>query len=172
MQIGILADTHGRARLASKGIRLLIDEGAEHIVHCGDIADVGKSCLPVLSLLPRGRTTFVFGNTDTDIESARAFAEQHGMTCLGYAGVIGLAEKRIAVTHGHDSALMMELLTLEPLPDILLLGHTHVPNDQIELSPRRINPGSLYDPRAGSTTGVLILETSTEQVRRLVVLDT
>jgi hypothetical protein len=90
VKIGILSDTHGNAQATKAAICLVMSEGAEHVVHCGDLADVGQSCLPILQLLPHGRASFVFGNTDTDTGAARVFAAEHPLTaaCLSYEAPI------------------------------------------------------------------------------------
>src|SRR5262245_12700791 len=97
MRLGILADTHNELARTRLAIRQLRDAGAEALIHCGDLAN--GPIVETLSVLP---AWFVFGNHDADMvrELERA-AEIHGVTCLGWGGVVELAGKRIGLAHGH-----------------------------------------------------------------------
>src|SRR5690606_20378002 len=49
----------------------------------------------------------------------------------------------IAVHHGHNASLMLNLLA-DPDLDLLFTGHTHVAKDEMEGNVRVINPGAVY----------------------------
>ena len=61
MRIGILSDTHDQVQRTKSAVAMLVEGGAETLIHCGDltIADVVDEC----SVLP---CYFVFGNCDYD----------------------------------------------------------------------------------------------------------
>jgi len=40
MKIGIISDTHRKVKKTKKAISLLIENGAEFIIHAGDIVEV------------------------------------------------------------------------------------------------------------------------------------
>ncbi len=96
-------------------------------------------------------------------ELQRAAAEC-GATCLGWADVVELDGKRIAVAHGHMSYDVRRLLAAQP--DYLLTGHSHIAADTIERSVRRINPGALH--RASEFT-VALLDSDSDGLRFVAV---
>ena len=118
MKVGILSDTHDQVARTATAVALLVDAGAEALIHCGDIT------VPQVVYEVTGPPSyFVFGNCDEDLDGLRRAIATVGGSCLEYGGVITLGERKIAVTHGH---LEREFHRLEDLgPDFLLSGHTH-----------------------------------------------
>src|SRR4051812_39626416 len=108
MRIGILSDTHSRVRRTRLAVRLLIAEGAQALIHCGDLtnSEVVEEC----SALP---CYYVFGNNDFDESELSRFMRLGGGICLGKGGELTLAERRIAVTHGDSSQEIRRLAALE-----------------------------------------------------------
>lgn len=147
MRIGILSDTHDRRERTARGVRLLVDAGAEALIHCGDLTepDIVYECAG-----PPGY--FVFGNNDDDEDGIRAAIAAIGGTCLGFGGEVTLGGRRIAVTHG-DSAQEVRRLAAAG-PDYLLFGHSHIPTDAREGPTRWINPGALH--RAAAWTVAML----------------
>lgn len=146
MIIGLLSDTHDQVARTRSVVSLLVAQGAEAILHCGDITtpEVVHEC----SLRP---SFFVLGNCDHDHRLLAQAIEQIGGTCLGRGGIVELGGRRIAMTHGHLDSEIWRLAALEP--DYLLSGHTHHPHD-IQKGPTRwINPGAVYraSPRTAAT---------------------
>ena len=141
MRIGILSDTHDRLTRAALAVDRLVKEGAEALVHCGDLTrpDMIVEC----AVLP---FYFVFGNNDFDEPGLRRAAAGAGAICRGRGG------RRIAVTHGDSTREMRRLSGLGP--DYLLFGHTHQPADARDGSTRLINPGALH--RAPAWTVALL----------------
>ena len=87
---------------------------------------------------------FVFGNHDADsVPQLQAAATAVDAHCLRWAGEICLAEKKIALVHGHLSTDTKQLLSRNP--DYLFSGHSHVSRDVLTGQTRRINPGALHD---------------------------
>ena len=156
MRIGILSDTHDQLATTHRAVSLLQREGAEVLVHCGDLT--GPEIVRACAVLP---FVVAFGNHDADNLPTleRAIAENGG-TCLGSGGIIELAGKRVAVVHGHVG--MKDLLAAKP--DFLLHGHSHIAADCIVDGTRRICPGALN--RAESLT-VALLDTDTGLLRTL-----
>ncbi len=162
MKIGILADTHGAVTRAQRAVELLIAEGAEVLIHCGDLNT------PEIVAACSGRPLyFVFGNHDCDVvpDLLRA-ADEHHATCLRWGGEVMLGEKRIAIVHGHLTMDLKPLLDAEP--DYLFSGHSHMPADWQHGRTRRINPGALF--RADKFT-VALLDLITNDVSFLTVPD-
>ncbi len=139
MRLGILSDTHDQIARLREAIHLLRGEGADVLVHCGDItrAETVAACagLPCY---------FAFGNHDADDVPGlgRAMADARAV-CLGWGGEVTLAGKRVAITHGHMTTDIRRLLAGRP--DYLLTGHSHIAHDRQEGPTRRINPGALHE---------------------------
>lgn len=162
MLLGILADTHDRWKLTRVAVTLLRDEGAEVLVHCGDLST--PKILNECALLP---CYFTFGNHDADnVPYLRKAASKTGAICLEWGGEFTIAGKRVAVTHGHMRSDVQALLAAKP--DFLLFGHTHQFEDRMEGETRRINPGALH--RAELPT-VALLDPATGVLRALSISD-
>ncbi len=136
-RIGILSDTHDKVERAIAAVERLVAEGAEALIHCGDLCGT-----EIVYVLERRPSYFVFGNNEWDLTGLRRAARDTGSTCLERGGIVELASKRIAVTHGHLDREMRKLLAASP--DYLLTGHSHVRHDYHEGTTRRINPGALH----------------------------
>jgi putative phosphoesterase len=160
MRIGIISDTHNRLPRTAAAVELLRGEGAEILIHCGDLT--GAEVVLTCGVLP---SYFVFGNNDADNVPALLRAiEKVGGDCLRWGGEVTLAGKRIAVAHGHMHTDVRRLLAAQP--DYLLSGHSHIPSDTRAGPTRRINPGALH--RAAEFT-VALLDLETDGLRFLTV---
>lgn len=150
MQLGIISDTHDQVARTARAVAALKAEGAEALVHCGDLTgpDVVYEC----GALP---SYYVFGNNDFDEGGLRAAMEAVEGRCLGVGGVLELAGRRVAVTHGDVPRRLRELAAARP--DYLLLGHSHAAEDRRDGPTRWINPGALHRARRW-TVALLDLE--------------
>ncbi|MBV8382016.1 MAG: YfcE family phosphodiesterase [Planctomycetaceae bacterium] len=157
MRIAILSDTHDQLARTRVAVRWVVDQGAEALIHCGDLTgpDVVYGCAALPSY-------YVFGNNDFDVEDLRRAMSDVGGVCLGRAGEVTLAGRRIAVTHGDLSGEMRRLAARSP--DYLLFGHTHRRVDERMGPTRRINPGALH--RAAAWT-VALLDLGTDSLQFL-----
>ena len=137
MLVGILSDTHDQVHRTRTADDRLVSAGAQILIHCGDLtsAAIVYEC----SKLP---SYIVFGNCDWDCGSLRQAIEQVGGTCLERGGLITLAGRRIAITHGDSDAELRRLAAMEP--DYLLSGHSHRASDRQRGPTRWINPGALH----------------------------
>jgi hypothetical protein len=158
--IGLLSDTHGRLATATAAVRILIANGAQHLLHAGDVG--GEDIIQLLAGIP---AAFVWGNNDFDRASEAAFATHLGVNCLDDFGEVELDGKKIALTHGDDNKLVRRILD-EQKHDYLITGHTHIRHDRRVGRIRCINPGALH--RAGVKT-VALLDTSSDSLRSIVV---
>jgi putative phosphoesterase len=159
MQIGILSDTHDKLGRAITAVEQLVAAGAEVLIHCGDL------CGPqMVYALERRPSYFVIGNNEWDLGGLRRAARDTGSTCLEWGGTVELANRRLAVTHGHLEKELRALLATRP--EYLLTGHSHVQHDYREGPTRRINPGALH--RAAEFS-VALLDLKTDELRFLPV---
>ena len=160
MNIGILSDTHNRLKRTQVAVDLLVNAGADILVHCGDLATA--KIVRICSVLP---LYFVFGNHDADnVPELRSAAEEVGANCLEWGGSFECCGKRIAVTHGHLADERKTLMATNP--NYLLSGHSHLAMDQMDGNTRRLNPGAIF--RVG-TPSVAMLLPATDEFRLIVV---
>jgi hypothetical protein len=156
--LGILSDTHGKVDAAAEAVQLLLEHGAEYLIHCGDVGSEG-----VLDQLAGHPAMFVFGNTDWDRKELARYAGDIGIVCGHEQGKLSFDGKLLVVTHGDDERLVRRVIADQQV-DYLLVGHTHQPMDQRQGRVRIINPGALY--RAAVKT-VAVLDTAADTVKVL-----
>lgn len=154
--LGVISDTHNRARRCREAIDRLRDAGARAFIHCGDVGEEA-----VFDAMAGETVWFVWGNTDLHRPSLARYASELGLTCLDTGGELTFAGRRLYVMHGDDSEKVRDICDLaergdDPAatPDYLLTGHTHVPHDRYCGSLRWINPGALH--RARPKTAALL----------------
>lgn len=153
MKILVLSDTHGDTSKAEKAIRS--NKGVDLIIHLGDYF---RDAQKLSSLFPNIPIEYICGNSDFLIDNVPA------------EKMIEVCGKRIFLTHGHRYSVKWDYERLinkakEQNADILLFGHTHIPelimNDRFYL----LNPGSTSEPRADSDESYAIIEIDNDQVR-------
>jgi uncharacterized protein len=160
MRLGILSDTHDQQPRTRRAVELLLAEGADVLIHCGDLT--GPEMVTACTVLP---CYFVLGNNDADnVPELRRAMTEAGAICLEWGGEVTLAGKRVAVTHGHMHTDVRRLLAARP--DYLLSGHSHIAADRRDGPTRRINPGALHQADEFS---VALLDLETDDLRFLTV---
>jgi putative phosphoesterase len=160
MRLGILSDTHDELARTRLAVQLLRDEGAEALVHCGDLSS--PPIVMACAVLP---FWFVFGNQDANnVPALQQAAAESGAICLGWSGEIDLDGRLIAVAHGHVSYDIRRALASRPR--YLLSGHSHVASERRDGLVRRINPGALGE--ADQWT-VALLDLQGDELRFLTV---
>ncbi len=148
MKIYVLSDSHDSAIFAPF---LEICQDADMVIHCGDgnrDVDDLKSVLscPVFS---------VKGNCD--------FSGQREL-------LFDVCGKKIFVTHGDFYGIKNGLSTIsfrakQVKADVVLYGHSHVPDITYKDGVCFINPGSLTQPRGGKVATYCILEITGETIK-------
>lgn len=153
MKILVISDTHGDTRKAEKAIRA--NRGIDLMIHLGDyIGDAQK----LSALFPGIPIEYVCGNCDfinNDIPAEK---------------MLEVCGKRIFITHGHRYSVKWgyERLIyrgLEQEADIVLFGHTHIPELMEEGQTYLINPGSTSEPRGYSDASYAIIEIVNDQIK-------
>ena len=153
--LGLLSDTHGRAEIARDAVELLVRQGAEMLLHLGDIGSLAVIDALVAVGQIDGRQVqshLVFGNCDWQTEALTKYARALGVMVHEPAGELTIDGKRIVFTHGHIQAVLDH--AIESGADYLLHGHTHVQADDVIGKTRVINPGALF--RASRHTAALL----------------
>ena len=127
MKIGLLSDTHKKVEYAQAAVDHLVSEGAEFLIHCGDI--VKEEMLQQLKNSGR-RYVAVYGNNDPHL------AEVHNRYNL--------------VQEPHYFKLAKTTFKLMHLPfymsadaEIVLFGHTHTFECDFKNGTLFLNPGEV-----------------------------
>ncbi|MDP6542502.1 MAG: YfcE family phosphodiesterase [Phycisphaerae bacterium] len=162
MLIGLLSDSHANALRLENAVALLIEHGAEVLVHCGDI--VAADQLAILAY--RGADVYlVAGNMDRRpeklAEEARGFSVNFAADFLEVP--LGDGRHLIAL-HGDNQQLLNEFITGRQFPYICH-GHTHRTANKTYGPVRVICPGALDGPRKPKYPTVAILDTDSDTVK-------
>lgn len=147
--------------------KLLLDRGANILLHLGDINS--QAVIDALVLNYPGREEqaevhLVFGNTDYDADLYEGYAKMHGLIVDHPVGTLRLGDKTVVFTHGHLSYVMQQAIAQGAT--YLCHGHTHKKADCVIDKTRVINPGALS--RANPYT-VGLLDTVLDKLEFLVV---
>lgn len=143
--LGLLSDSHGRASTTQRAVELLLEAGADVLIHLGDVGTVQVIDAMLATHPATGQPIevhMVFGNTDWDARALAEYARHMGMTVHEPSGTLEVDGSTVLFTHGHLDAVLRQLLEREP--DYLLHGHTHRVQDQQQGATRVINPGALF----------------------------
>ncbi len=160
MIVGLLSDTHGDADMAVAAVRLLLEHGAEYLVHCGDVGTTA-----VLDAMAGHPAMFVYGNTDADRAELARYAQDLHIACGQEEGKLAFNGKLAVVAHGDIPGIIRRVLNDKKV-DYLFVGHTHRMHDERFGKVRIINPGALH--RAAKKT-VAVLDTVKDQLEFLEV---
>ena len=125
MKIGIISDTHTKVKKAKNAIELLIKDGAEFIIHAGDIVEV-----ETLELLKNCGVRYiaVYGNNDAHL------GYYHGKYNL-------VQEPHYFKLAGIKFKLMHLPYYMAPDADIVIFGHTHEFESDYKNGTLFLNPG-------------------------------
>jgi putative phosphoesterase len=140
MKIGVLSDTHDRTDTTAEAIRLLVERGAELLLHCGDI--VSPTTVRLFDSIP---THFVFGNWDDEHELIPVIREVDGMPHRDF-GHLTLAGKQIAWVHSHRHGQLQRLEQSNDY-DYVFYGHSHITETHRTGKTLVANPGALQRAR-------------------------
>lgn len=140
MKIGIISDTHDRARGIDSAMDIFTGQNVGLIIHCGDWAKpesasyfaekTASALIPLMGVL---------GNNDLEVP---AFLGLNDKTFILQEGVLRLRVdgRSIHAYHGHHKPTLRGLLA-QPV-DLLCIGHSHKPRYDILDKQVIINPGS------------------------------
>lgn len=153
MKILVLSDTHGDTCKAEKAIRA--NKEVDLIIHLGDYY---RDAQKLSNLFPGIPIEYIYGNCDFITENVPA------------EKVIEVCGKRIFITHGHRYSVKWDYERLiskaeEQNADILLFGHTHIPEIIINGRFYLLNPGSTSEPRNDSNESYAIIEIDNDQIK-------
>jgi len=125
MKIGILSDTHSKVKRAKACLDLLLENGAEFIVHAGDVGE-----LETLELLKNcgKRYVAVYGNND-----AHLVAHHNEYNLVQEPYFFKLADTKFKLMHLP--------FYMAPDTEVVISGHTHEFHSEFVEGTLFLNPG-------------------------------
>jgi len=157
MLIGIMSDSHDNIPATNDAVARLNREGAERVLHAGDI--VSPFVLTSLSKIAVPMT-LVFGNNDGDHALlTKKCSEYPHMRIAGSFARIQESRFSIALLHGSDKELLMTLKECSSL-DLIVSGHSHIAIIEKVGTKIHINPGEVCGYLSGRRT-VALFDTKT-----------
>lgn len=147
--VGVISDTHGR--LDRQAYEALAD--CDHIIHAGDICNPAH----IRELQTLAPVTAVLGNNDFD---------EYGESVGRYAHPVIDGVKFLVAHYPRDVRISAfgsgALAPGDPIPDICVHGHTHIPKIEYgkEARPAQfvLCPGSASYPRGGNRRTIAKVE--------------
>lgn len=137
MKIAIISDTHDNVYNVLAIRQLILAEGVDAIVHCGDLTDAS-----ILGYFGDFQLYYTFGNCDLSYIVSDELHLQGDRIQAGNELSLDLNGKRIYVTHGHIDGCLEKALASGDY-DYIFHGHTHRFVDEQIGTTRIINPGAL-----------------------------
>ena len=133
MWVGVLSDSHGEVNRAEQVVQAMGD--IDLLIHAGDFYQDAL----YLSTKFKVPVHAVVGNCDRCVPGP-------------HEEVLELCGRRIYLTHGHLYSVKSGLLRLEYRvrevgAEMVIYGHTHVPQNEVVDGIRYLNPGSVALPR-------------------------
>ncbi|MDA7818221.1 metallophosphatase family protein [Sulfurimonas sp.] len=125
MKIGIISDTHSKVKKAKRALDTLISDGAEFIVHAGDIVE-----LETLELLKNCglRYVAVYGNNDAHLGQ--------------YHGDYNLVQEPYMFKIANTKFKLMHMpFYMAPDAEVIISGHTHTFHCDFKKPALFLNPG-------------------------------
>lgn len=127
MKVGIISDTHSKVKKAARALDTLVKDGAEFIIHAGDIVE-----LETLELLKNCGLKYVavYGNNDAHL------AQYHASYNL-------VQEPYFFKLSSTKFKLMHLPFYLTPDADVVVFGHTHIFESDFKGDTLYLNPGEV-----------------------------
>ncbi len=146
MKIGIISDTHKKVKKAKKAIAMLIENGAEFIIHAGDIVEV-----EILQMLKNCSLDYlaVYGNNDAHL------VQHHEDFEL-------VQEPFYFKLDGLKFKLMHLPYYMAPDTDVVIFGHTHHFHTEFNNGTLFLNSGEICG-RKKPTSECMMLETKDDK---------
>ena len=127
MKIGIISDTHTKVKKARRALDVLVADGAEFIIHAGDIVE-----LEMLEMLKNCglRYVAVYGNNDAHLVH---FHTKYNLVQEPY--YFKIANTKIKLMHLP--------FYMNPDADVVIFGHTHTFESDFKGSTLFLNSGEV-----------------------------
>jgi putative phosphoesterase len=161
VRLVLLADTHvpdGSGRMLPDRVLAAV-EGADAVLHAGDVT--GAELLDALGAIAPVHA--VLGNNDVSL-----------VQCLPERLELELDGVRVAMVHdsGARQGRGRRLRSWFPDADLVVFGHSHLPEDEVDESgQRRFNPGSCTQRRRAPTRTYGELEVADGRIAELRIIE-
>jgi len=127
MKIGILSDTHAKVAYAKSALDMLLENGAEFIVHAGDICE--HETLELLKNCHK-RYVGVYGNNDAHL--------------VQYHNEYNLVQEPHYFKLSNTKFKLMHLpFYMTPDSEVIIFGHTHEFHAEFNKGTLFLNPGEV-----------------------------
>jgi putative phosphoesterase len=156
MKICIVSDSHDRGPMLAKAIEAAMAEGAQAVIHCGDV--IGGNTLKASIKLGLPLHVVHGNNLGDPVAIARMACHSDGLLNYhGHDAMITLGHRRIFVTHyphyGHAMACTGDY-------DLVCCGHSHKPEVRQQANIKGgqtwlVNPGTVAGLGAPAATWIL-----------------
>jgi putative phosphoesterase len=143
MLIGIIADTHDNMPVLKRAVDFFNARNVRHVIHAGDF--VSPFTFRILKEL-HSDFTGIFGNNDGD---RLLLQRQSGGRLHNQPYLFALHRRKIVVMHEHQ---IVDALAGSGHYDLVIYGHTHVPEVRKVANSLVINPGEASGWLYGNTT--------------------
>lgn len=125
MKIGILSDTHSKVKSAKKSLDVLLENGAEFIIHAGDVGE--KETLELLKNCGK-KYVAVYGNNDAHL--------------VQYQNEYNLVQEPHYFKVADTKFKLMHLpFYMAPDAEVVIFGHTHEFHSEFIENTLFLNPG-------------------------------
>ena len=127
MKIGIISDTHKKVGKTKKALKMLLENGANFIIHAGDIVEI-----EILELLKNCGLEYiaVYGNND-----AHLIEHQELYNLVQEPYYFKLANTKFKLMHIP--------FYMAPDSDVIIFGHTHTFTSEFKNNTLFLNPGEI-----------------------------
>jgi putative phosphoesterase len=156
MKICIVSDSHDRGPMLARAIEAAKADGAETVIHCGDI--IGGNTLKASLKLGLPIHAVHGNNLGDPVAISRLAWESNGLLHYhGHDGSIALGDRRIFITHYPHYAHAMACTGDY---DLVCCGHSHEPEIRRQVNVMGshtwlVNPGTVAGLGAPSATWIL-----------------
>ncbi len=148
MKIGIISDTHSKVKKAKKALDMLLENGAEFIIHAGDIEE--HKTLELLHNCDK-KYIAVYGNNDAHL--------------VKYHNDYNLVQEPSYFKLANLKFKLMHLpFYMNADADIIISGHTHVFHSEFTNNTLFLNPGEVC-ARKKPISECAMLEISDEEFK-------
>lgn len=143
MLIGIISDTHDNLPVIHKAVAIFNERKVGHVIHAGDF------CSPfTFRALKHLQCDFtgIYGNNDGErvllqkLSKGRIFTQPY---------ILELAGKKVVIMHEQH---VVDALAVSAHFDLIVYGHTHVPDIRKQGNTLIVNPGELSGWLYGKST--------------------
>ncbi len=150
MKIAIISDTHNNLHNIQAVRQILLSENIKTVIHCGDLTEPD-----VLDYFGDFLLFCAFGNGDFGVEIAQHL---HWLNPLNIGDDnldLLLGSKKVFATHGHVNSNLRKAIESGTY-DFVFHGHTHRFKDELMVTTRVINPGSLGGKKVEDRSFVIL----------------